>query len=309
VGEKKKNSDLSNSSIVSEEEFQQSQPSTSIERPRNSSKIDENPSQTASHLLARRRGAPSNTAGITARPTLVSHEGRADRDSIMGKLPETSINSSNNSSKHESDEDFEPDNAVVRAEVPREMIKRTRPEVSRSVSAGPHSAVGPRMVGKCVWVTWPTPKSKNLGLVVGYCEPERKLKVFYMGDETIEIIGLEDSRWSVAGDKDVPWNSTGMCGKKVGVLWAGHYYDIVDQKMAEEKFGTRDDGYNTKIAYEAFVIKRMDDGMYRLIYTADDTLENRKLDKESKEWKAIPPLATSLDGLPLIMWVCEDDDP
>jgi len=208
------------------------------------------------------------------------------------------------SSDDETFEEVEPASSITRPVRSASIKKKTPAKVT---PPPPQAAAGPEIIGKCIYISWPNDNSKYKGLVVGYSKSEDKHKVFYLEDETTETMVLKDRVWDMVEEEEVPWDSSSLCGKKLYVMWTGFYEDEEDQKKAREKFGTQEDE-DTKIPYEAFVIKKLPNGEHTLLYTYDDNLEARDLSKESEDWKLTDHMSTDAEGLPFIMWTGDEDD-
>lgn len=217
------------------------------------------------------------------------------------------------SSDDETIEDVEPVNDSGRPTRSAAMKQKTPTKSKTAVTpkppvvAEPQPVAGPELIGKCIWISWPNNGSKYKSLVVGFSKSEDKHKVFYIDDETTETMVLKDRTWNVVEEGEVPWPETSLCGKKLYVMWNGFYEDEEDQKKAREKYGTEKDD-ETKIPYEAFIIKQLPNGEHSLLYTYDDNLEKRDLSKESEDWKLADLQSTDAEGLPYIMWTGDDDE-
>ncbi len=159
---------------------------------------------------------------------------------------------------------------------------------------------GSEIVGKVITIEWPGNAELYRGLVIG-CQfgPEKTLhKIFYVEDESMETMDLSKRSWAHGSNDEVPWNNSGLVGKRLYVYWDGEYTEDDVQKKAEEKFGTK----KTKVPYEAFVVKFLGPHKYRLLYTLDDNLENRNLNDDDADWNVIDSDVMDVDGLPIISW-------
>lgn len=159
---------------------------------------------------------------------------------------------------------------------------------------------GSEIVGKVITIEWPGNTELYKGLVVG-CQfgPEKTLhKIFYVEDESMETVDLSVRSWAHGNKEEVPWNSSGLVGKRLYVYWEGEYVEDDVQKRAEEKFKSK----KTKVPYEAYVVKFLGPHKYRLLYTLDDNLENRNLNDDDADWNVVDAGVTEVDDLPIVSW-------
>lgn len=180
-----------------------------------------------------------------------------------------------------------------------EALKSSKRRRSVVTTATSKPVAGGELVGKVIYVRWPGNGGNYLALVVGFQHTgnRRKHKVYYVEDESTEVIDLSKRDWVV--ESTGPWDSQGLVGKRLYVYWDGSYTENdADQKRAEAKFGVG----KTKIPFEAFVVKFISSFRYRLLYTQDDNLEDRDLTQEDDAWDVLDAGKQRVDNLPLISW-------
>ncbi len=164
-------------------------------------------------------------------------------------------------------------------------------------------APGAELIGSCITVRWPGNGGNYVALVVGFLDkgPNNRMhKVYYVADESTEILNLAKREWVREGPGTEPWDRNGLVGKRLYVYWDGEYADDQgdDQRRAEEKFGKG----KTKVPFEAFVVQFIDSFRYRLLYTQDDNLEDRDLTQEDQAWDVLEPGVMKVDNMSVISW-------
>lgn len=127
-------------------------------------------------------------------------------------------------------------------------------------------------------------------LVVGYQNNEHKL--YNLVDETAEVFPELK-----AEDFVLLENQGGLefpVGQRVVVFWDGSYEE--------------DDMVKKRLPYEAYIVKHRNNTVYRLLYTADDTLEDRDLakersnDEELEGWRLVNGNVWDIEDLPVVTW-------
>lgn len=152
---------------------------------------------------------------------------------------------------------------------------------------------GGELIGATIAIRWPGNGEMFVALVVG-CQEEQfgrtKHKIFYVVDQSTEVIDLTTRHWMRNGPGCEDWDTSGLVGRRVVVLWEG-VYD-----------GEAEDTPLRPIPYEAFVVKYIENFRYRLLYTQGDSLEDRDMDKNTDTWELCDPGVWTFDGLPLVSW-------
>lgn len=185
------------------------------------------------------------------------------------------------------------------AEETPKSSKRRRSAVGSTPQSEQKPLPGGDLIGKVVSLSWPGNGGNYLALVVGFQQTgsRRRHKVYYVEDESTEVVDLTKRDWVC--EASGPWDLQGLVGKRLYVYWEGTYDENeMDQKRSEEKFGKG----NSKVPFEAFVVKFISQYRYRLLYTQDDNLEDRDLTQEDDAWDVLEGRAQRVDGLPLISW-------
>lgn len=168
-------------------------------------------------------------------------------------------------------------------------------------SAGPNSRFpGMELVGKCGTVTYLHDGKRYKCLVIGcHVDKDKTIhKVYNLKDETTETVNLSTVNWSLVSRSGLPWNPRSLVGQRLWMYWDGEYEDEAVQKKAIEKFGKG----NTKIAYEAIVVKLLEPHIYQLLYTCDDGIEIRRLEYDDDYWNIAYEGEIEVEGLPIIGW-------
>ncbi len=152
---------------------------------------------------------------------------------------------------------------------------------------------GGELIGATIAIRWPGNGEMFVALVVG-CKEEglgkTKHKIYYVVDESTEVIDLTTRHWVRNGPGCEQWDTSGLVSRRIIVLWDG-VYD-----------GEPEDTPLRPIPYEAFVVKYIENFRYRLLYTQGDSLEDRDMEKNTDSWELCEPGVWSFDDMPLVSW-------
>lgn len=162
------------------------------------------------------------------------------------------------------------------------------------------------ILSRCITVVWPNTKLVYVALVIGYSVETKHHMLLYMVDHCVEVLELKYRDWQLLPRGKEPWNSSGMVGKRIYVWWPGEYETDEAQTQAEELFGEG----KTKVAYEAYVLNYIGQGIYKIVYPCNEDCEERALleDKTDglntleKEWDLLDEGVNEVMGLPVIGW-------
>lgn len=146
------------------------------------------------------------------------------------------------------------------------------------------------LIGKTISVRWPDNGEMYEALVVGCRNSEYNYlqhKVFYVADGTLEVLDLSLRDWIYV---DRVFRTDGNLGRRVAIWWDAVYE------------GEPEDAPTQRIPFEAFIVKYIENGTYRLFYPDSDVIEDRHLMKSDLEWSFCDPKVWYVDGCVLASW-------
>lgn len=210
--------------------------------------------------------------------------------------------------QHQADDDEEP---MVYAEPHANIYKRkaasaevaaTKPRASQRLRTTSELKLGPgeELIGKCIRVRWPGNGGVYDALVLGFQNrgiKNQMHKLYYTADESTEVLDLSKREWKVAKPGTEPWDRNGLVGKRLVVYW-----QLEDLKEIQEQKRGRKIKENIKVPFEAFVVQFIDKFMYRLLYTQDDSLDERDLHADQQAWDLLDPGVFEVDNMPVVSW-------
>lgn len=155
------------------------------------------------------------------------------------------------------------------------------------------------LVGRYVSVQWPKDGKNYIALVIGSHKTSvgNLYKLYYIEDGSIEIVNLTERYWEFEYISKIERDE--LLGKRLFVMWKDVYkFNLKEKKISEELFGVG----KTQIPYEAFVVKRIDVNIYKIVYPSDDSIESFKFDNSDSSWAYISLDANRVEGLALMTW-------
>lgn len=181
--------------------------------------------------------------------------------------------------------------------------KRGSERVKKALRKPPMDA---SLVGKCITVKWPRNGGKYKCLVMGcvVIKGIAKYKVFYFEDSKTGTVVLSKGTWKMDRAEQSPWNVKEHLGKRLYVYWEGEYGDEKVQQKAEDLFGEG----NTKVPFEAFVVKFLGPNRYQLLYNSTGEFEDRTLTNSDNGWNVFVDGVMEVNGLPVIGWDGEEEE-
>lgn len=182
----------------------------------------------------------------------------------------------------------------------RPMKRRRSAPLAAAVAQG--TPAGTELIGAVISIRWPGNGDQYVALVIGFqaaagVTPGRSglHKVYYVADESTEIIDLSTREWQRDGPGTDKWDRSGLVGKRIVVFWEGEYEDTVVKEPP------------SRIPFEAFVVRYLDGFRYRLLYTQDDNLEDRDLGTNTASWDVVEPGVSTFQDLPIVSWTSSAD--
>lgn len=174
---------------------------------------------------------------------------------------------------------------------------------------------GDYLIGK--WINARLPKEENetearerqclvIGCQFRMDEEENRTyqmhQLYNMQDEEVVFADLgrelEDALRIVQVPKDHDW-----IGERIIVWWKGTYTNPKDQNEARQLFGK----YKTKVPWEAWIVKKVDDNNFLIVYTVADAkkaIEKKKLtaNDSDDDWMLVDITDTTAQALPIVSW-------
>ncbi len=139
-------------------------------------------------------------------------------------------------------------------------------------------------------------ESSSNGNVIAY------QKVYVVDENRVEdpasatrVISLENETKSWTPVPLNEWKGRkGMVGRRIICLWEAEYVTRKN-KALQEKMNS------IKIPYEAFIVRVLGKGRYKLLYTAEDSYYEANL-ANSSDWAFVEDTQTHYEELPIVSW-------